>query len=218
MTSADGGADRIYVDTLIARLRDFSGDRRRLVAIAGPPASGKSSLAERAEAALNAEAPGRAAVLPMDGFHFDDDVLRARGLLARKGAPDTFDVGGLAALLRRLRENAEPEIATPVFDRAIEIARAGARIIPRSVEIVLVEGNYLLVDAAPWRDLAAWFDLRVMVEVSEAARRRRLQARWAGLGLDDAAIRTKTEENDIPNGRYVIDRSGRVDLIVANEG
>ena len=107
------------------------GRPRVVCAIAGAPASGKSTLAETLVERLNADGPGTAALLPMDGFHFDDLHLVPAGLRPRKGAPETFDVGGLRHALLRLREASEPFVAVPVFDRAVEIARAGARLIPR---------------------------------------------------------------------------------------
>lgn len=86
----------------------------------------------------------------MDGYHYDDMLLDRLGRRARKGAPDTFDVGGYAHMLKRLRENAEEAVAVPVFDRDIEIARAGARLVPRSARIIVTEGNYLLLRDEPW--------------------------------------------------------------------
>ena len=133
--------------------RPRPGAGRRLVAIAGAPGSGKSTLAERLVEDLNAAAPATAAVLPMDGYHYDDAVLIARGLRARKGAPDTFDVAGFGYMLARLKRNDEPEVAVPVFDRDLEISRGSARMIPQEVRVLVVEGNYLLLDRAPWSAL-----------------------------------------------------------------
>lgn len=204
---------RVSIEDLVERLRAAPRGRRSLVAIAGAPASGKSYLAADLTGRLNREDPSRAAALGMDGFHYDDGLLRALGRLARKGAPDTFDVGGLAALLGRLRENAEEAIAVPVFDRAVEIARAGAALIPRRVEILLVEGNYLLADVPPWDRLAPLFDLRLFIEASEALRRARLSERWRG--RDAAEVRARIEGNDLPNGRFVVERSRGADLILS---
>ena len=134
---------------------------RSITAIAGPPGAGKSTLAEALAEALNAEEPGSAAVFPMDGYHYDDLVLVPRGLRSRKGAPDTFDISGFAHMLARLRENAEREIAVPVFDRSIEIARAGARMIPQTVRHLIVEGNYILLDNGDWRLLHRHYDTTV---------------------------------------------------------
>jgi pantothenate kinase len=114
----------------------------------------------------------------MDGYHFDDAVLTARGLRARKGAPETFDVDGLRHMLRCLKLNEEYEIAVPVFDRAIEISSSAARLTSKAVRIVVVEGNYLLLNLPPWSDLHTAFDATVMISVSEEILRRRLTERW----------------------------------------
>jgi pantothenate kinase len=181
---------------------------RSIIAIAGPPGAGKSTLAE----ALATSADD-AAVLPMDGFHFDDAILRDRGRLPWKGAPDTFDVGGLAAMLKRLSEG-EDDVAVPVFDRELEISRGSARIIPASTRLIIVEGNYLLLRAAPWSELAPFFALTVMIDVAEDDLRQRLTDRWRHYGLDDAAIRHKLEGNDIPNGRTVYEGSRPADIVL----
>ncbi|MBL9064212.1 MAG: nucleoside/nucleotide kinase family protein, partial [Tabrizicola sp.] len=107
--------------------------QRVIAALAGAPGSGKSTLADKLVGKLNGRQPGLAAVLPMDGYHYDDLYLVPAGLRPRKGAPMTFDVGGLYHTLQRMRARDEAEVAVPVFDRKIEIARAGARLIPREV-------------------------------------------------------------------------------------
>ena len=191
------------LDGLTMVVRKRGAGARSITAIAGAPGSGKSTLAERLAARLNDGEPGSAAVLPMDGYHFDDMVLVPRGLRPRKGAPQTFDVPGLAHMLARLRENREAEIAVPVFDRDLEIARAGARMIPSSVRHLIVEGNYLLLAAAPWSALHGLFDTTVMIVVPEAELRARLVARWEGYGLSQAEVMEKLEGNDLPNGRLV---------------
>jgi pantothenate kinase len=115
---------------LVAHLLSTQREARRLVAIAGAPGSGKSTFTEQLCARLNETAAGSTCVLAMDGFHFDDRVLESRGHRARKGAPYIFDVAGLAAVLHRLKANDGAEVAVPVFDRSLEIARAAAAIIP----------------------------------------------------------------------------------------
>ncbi|MCB1335938.1 MAG: nucleoside triphosphate hydrolase [Maritimibacter sp.] len=190
-------------EEVAARILDApgSGLRRRIAAIAGPPGSGKSTLAEAVVAALVGR--GEAAVLmPMDGFHLDNRLLEPRGLLPRKGAPETFDFGGFAATLARVRR--EPSVILPVFDRTREIAIAGAEEIRPETTLVVAEGNYLLLDEDPWRDLARLWDFSVFLDVGEAELERRLIDRWLGFGYAPEAAREKALGNDIPNGRRVI--------------
>lgn len=189
---------------------------RVIAAIAGAPGSGKSTLAEKLVGKLNARQSGLAAVLPMDGYHYDDLYLVPAGLRPRKGAPMTFDVGGLYHTLQRLRAREEAEVAVPVFDRKIEIARAGARLIPKDVPVIVVEGNWLLLNQAPWDRLRPMFDVTVMVEVPEHVLRSRLRGRWERLGLSEAEIVAKLEENDLPNGRWVRDGSVAADWRLTN--
>lgn len=200
-------------DALCARLAVPTQDRQ-IVAIAGAPGSGKSTLAERIVAEANTTAPGMAALFPMDGFHYDDAVLIARGRRPWKGAADTFDVGGLRATLARLRRNDEPEVAVPVFDRTLEIARAGGAIIPASVRLIVAEGNYLMLDQAPWNSLAAFWDMTAIVDVEEEILRQRLTARWVHFGLSDAEIAHKLDGNDLPNGRLIKNQSRAPDILI----
>lgn len=185
---------------------------RVIAAIAGPPGAGKSTLAEKLVEALNDDDPGSAAILPMDGYHYDDMLLVPLGLRPRKGAPETFDAAGFAHMLMRLRQNSEPEIAVPVFDRSIEIARAGARMIPQSVRYIVAEGNYLLLNEGRWRDLHPHYDLTVMIDEPEAVLRARLEDRWKDLSSEDRAW--KLDGNDLPNGRRVLNDSVAADYVV----
>ncbi len=187
-----------------------AGRRRFIVAIAGPPGSGKSTLAERLHEVLPQE---KSAVVSMDGFHFDDAVLNDRGLRPRKGAPETFDYAGFAALLRRIRA-AEPEIAIPVFDRSMELSRAGAAIVGSDVKFVLVEGNYLLLDEQPWSALSGLFDFSIFVDVPRAELERRLMERWRGHGKSDDDARAWIASNDLPNVERVLARRRDADLVV----
>jgi pantothenate kinase len=188
---------------------------RSLTAIAGAPGSGKSTLAEAVVTQLNEEAPGSAAVLPMDGYHFDDRVLVPRGLRPRKGAPDTFDVAGFYHMLHRLKRNEEAEIAVPVFDRDLEIARAGARLILRSVRHLIVEGNYLLLDRPGWSTLRSLFDTTLMIAVPEAVLRQRLVERWQGYQLPADEVTARVETNDLPNGRLIVAASAPAEFVVS---
>ncbi|MDD7972023.1 nucleoside/nucleotide kinase family protein [Roseinatronobacter alkalisoli] len=188
--------------------------QRRLIALAGPPGSGKSTTAEKLCTML-ARLGRSAAVLPMDGFHYDDAVLKARDLLPRKGAPETFDVAGLEHILARLRDNSAPEVAVPVFDRTIEVSRAGARIIPSTVDLLIVEGNYLLLDRAPWQALKTHFDTTVRIDTPMDILEQRLVQRWVSLGLPAEEVARKVGENDMLNCLIVTTETGPADYIIA---
>lgn len=195
----------ISVEDLAARIVERGRTQRSITAVCGPPGAGKSTLSDELAAKLNEKEPGSAAVFPMDGYHFDDLILNARGWRPRKGAPHTFDVGGFRHMLIRLKRNDEDEIAVPVFDRSIEIARNSARVIPQSVRHLIVEGNYLLLDEAPWRDLVPLFDTTVFLSVQLTELERRLAERWQS--LSEADRKAKLEENDLPNARKVVSGS-----------
>lgn len=184
------------------------GQGRYLVALAGPPGAGKSTLAADLVTALGKGAKA----VPMDGFHYDDAVLNARGARGRKGAPDTFDVQGFLHLLRRLRT--EDEVAIPLFDRDLEISRAGADIVTATDRILVVEGNYLLLNESPWPQTAPLFNLTVWIDVPEAELDRRLQARWAHFGKTPDQARAWIDGNDMPNIRRVTQNSRPADVVL----
>jgi len=154
------------------------------------------------------------AVVPMDGFHFDNAILEDRGLLPRKGAPETFDVGGLKRTLIALRDTPDEDIYVPLFDRSLEISRGSARVITPRHEIILVEGNYLLLDQAPWNQLHNLFDLAIYLDVPEETLRARLMDRWRSFGFDDDGARAKAETNDLPNALTVARHSKPADIMV----
>jgi pantothenate kinase len=185
---------------------------RCIVAIAGPPGAGKSTIAAALRDVLPA---GAAEVVPMDGFHFDDIVLNQRGLRPRKGAPETFDFAGFEALLKRIRSG-EPEIAIPVFDRSIELSRAAAAIVPKDVKFILVEGNYLLLDEEPWSRLQPLFDFTIFLDVPKFELERRLMQRWHEHGKSDEDARAWIASNDVPNIERVLARRRKADLVVGD--
>jgi pantothenate kinase len=204
----------ITLDELIDVIRKRSVDGRTITAIAGPPGSGKSTLAERVVRGLNDIVPSSAAILAMDGYHLDDGLLGPFGLRSRKGSPETFDVGGLLEMIRRLKRDQDTDIFVPVFDRDLEIARAGARIISSTVRHVIAEGNYLLLNRPRWSELAGLFDVTVMVEAPERVLRERLQERWRSYDLRTEQVAAKVEENDLPNGRLVAADSFESEFVV----
>lgn len=189
-----------------------TGRDRLLVAISGPPGSGKSTVAESLADRLG---PG-ACVLPMDGFHLDNPVLRALGLFDRRGAPETFDAQGFVNLIRRLRDT--DTVRYPIFDRQADRAIPNAGEISATTRIVLVEGNYLLLDTPPWSDLAALFDLTVALEVDVAELETRLITRWLHHGLPKDQALARARGNDLRNATHIVQNSRPPEVLLHNEG
>lgn len=199
------------IATIAATIFKRAGKSRRfVVAVAGAPGSGKSTLSHHL---LDLFPEGSAAIVPMDGFHFDDAILHKRGLRSRKGAPETFDYAGFLALLRRIR-SIEPEIAVPVFDRNMELSRAAAAIIDFDVKFVLVEGNYLLLDEAPWNELAPFFDFAIFLDLPRNELERRLMQRWHEHGKTEEEARDWIATNDMPNIERVVQQRRPADLVI----
>jgi pantothenate kinase len=200
------------VDDLAQQVAERASDRDRfVVALAGPPGAGKSTVAERLVRVLN-HRNEIAALLPMDGFHLDNIVLEARGLTHRKGAPETFDALGYAAILQRVRAMPATEIAVPTFDRMLDLARAGGAVVAPHHRIVVTEGNYLLVDRSPWADLSSQFDLTIWLDVEDDTLQERLIRRWLHHGLSREAAISRALDNDMQNVAWVKRLSGPADI------
>ena len=205
------------VDDLAAEIETtlrgrFSVKKRVLIALAGPPGAGKSTLADALVQRLNTSSPeAPAAVVPMDGFHYDNLILEARGLRGRKGAPETFDASGFLALLHRLRDVTN-DVAIPVFDRSMDLSRASARMIEPRHRLLVVEGNYLLLDRPVWRDLRSLFDMTIFLKPTLATIEERLIQRWLDHGYQRDEAITKARGNDLANAEVILAESGPADL------
>lgn len=191
--------------------KHFNGGRL-LIAIAGAPGAGKSTLAQHLWAHFEQKQPGMSAIVPMDGFHYDNVVLKERGCLAKKGAPETFDVQGFWGALKRLRDD-NGSVSIPIFDRDLDLARAGGRLIESQNRLLLIEGNYLLLRMEPWVHLQSLFDMSIMIDVDEAELQRRLINRWLGYDYTIEGAKERALNNDIPNARIVLEKSQPADLV-----
>lgn len=187
-------------DDVLGRARTLAtpGDRH-LLGIAGPPGSGKSTLAQELACRLGPEA----VYVPMDGFHLASCELERLGRQERKGAPDTFDAGGYAALLRRLRHPVESVVYAPEFRREIEEPVAGAIAVPATVPLVLTEGNYLLLDDPAWRPVRELLDEVWYLDADEAARRDWLIRRHIAHGKEPAAAQAWVDASDQANAEAI---------------
>jgi pantothenate kinase len=200
-----------------------NGDVRILIALAGPPGSGKSTIAEQVVQTLGAIpfAPKTVSV-SIDGFHIPLTTLHAMPnaaeAIARRGAPWTFDADGAVALVKDLGSSfGVRDIAVPTFDHAIKDPVAGGQIVKADVQVCILEGNYLLSDEGSWSEIADLIDQRWLVKVDPLLARTRVATRHLAAGIEpsmDLAL-ARTDYNDIPNGEYVAQHSqGRYDFLI----
>lgn len=211
--------ERVTADpaALAERLRALGADSpaaRVLVGIVGAPGGGKSTLAQALVAAIGAGA----VEVPMDGFHLAQSVLDAAGTAAVKGAPHTFDAAGYVALMRRIRNHRSDEIIyAPTFRREIEEPIAGAIPILPEHRYIITEGNYLLLDTAPWTELKSIFNQIWFLDTPEDIRLQRLVSRHIRFGWSapDAMVRATTGSDGV-NGRTVLASRHRADLLITD--
>ena len=179
---------------------------------------GKSTLAAKLFDQIDADWPGLSVVVPMDGFHLDNETLDQMGLLPLKGIPASFDAAGFVQLLQSIREaglTAEAEsVLAPIFNRGQERSiQNGIEIGPQH-QLVLVEGNYLLLDDAPWKKVQALCDEIWYIDVPEDVLIPRLVARHMAGGKSQQAAEAKVASTDLPNGRLVARSQHRADRIL----
>lgn len=149
----------------------------------------------------------------MDGFHLDNPILAERGLLDRKGAPQTFDAAGFRHLVARLHN--EDDVYYPVFDRGRDIATAGAGLLDSGCDTVIIEGNYLLYDAPVWRDLLDLWDLSIRLDIPLATLKGRLVKRWRTYGASEEEATARMQRNDLPNAELVLASSLPADITIS---
>lgn len=187
--------------------------KRLIIGISGCPGAGKSSISHSLQGKL-----ANTKVVQMDGFHLSNSILEKCNLLDRKGSPDSFDLEGFRSLLGRICSHTSSPHANPIyaplFDREIDASIGSAVAVESTDKIILVEGNYLLLDKPGWRELKPYFDLTLFLDVDENTLLSRLTQRWLTLGLDAQTAINKVQLNDALNIKLVTENLLAADIKV----
>lgn len=187
--------------------------KRIIVALAGPPAAGKTTLSESLRNTLRERGKCHPVALQMDGFHHQNDWLIKHDLHRFKGRIDTFDIDQLLNKTKALKPAGQP-VTWPVYSREIHAPVADGVRVSAQHDVAILEGNYLLIDAPHWSDLHALFDLTVFVDASDAAIETRLLERHVKGGKTREEARIKIDETDLPNVAFVRNHSLPADFLI----
>jgi len=185
---------------------------RVLIGIIGKPGAGKSTLSKFLMSKLSKEL---VTVVPMDGYHLSNKVLKDLKRSDRKGAPDTFDVPGFVSLVKRIRSEQTQSIYYPIFDRAIEESIAAQGVVTAATKVVIIEGNYLLHDEGGWEVINDLLDESWMVDVDDDKRISRLISRHIAFGKDPEAAKAWAKGTDEANAQLIERGRSRADFVVA---
>lgn len=186
---------------------------RVLLGITGPPGAGKSTLAENLHRELR-KVGASSQVVPMDGYHLDDETLVAMGIHHLKGVEQSFDGEGFVQLLKSLKETINSDVTYPTFDRSIESTVKNGGLVPAGEHILIIEGNYLLSDNPPWHQIRCLLDWVWYVDVPETVLVPRLLERHMLGGKNREQSQQKVESTDLPNARHVASTKEKADLVL----
>lgn len=201
-------------EAALARIQNHleNSSERVLIGIIGKPGAGKSTLSKFLMAKLPKEF---VTVVPMDGYHLSNKVLKDLKRADRKGAPDTFDVAGFISLVKRIRTEQTQNIYYPIFDRAIEESIAAQGVVTSATKVVIIEGNYLLHDDGGWEVCNDLLDESWMVDVDDDKRVSRLISRHIAYGKDPDAAKAWAKGTDEVNAKLIERGRNRADFVVA---
>ena len=198
----------------LARIQEHleKASERVLIGIIGKPGAGKSTLSKFLMGKLPKDL---VTVVPMDGYHLSNKVLKDLKRSDRKGAPDTFDVAGFVSLVKRIRSEQTQNIYYPIFDRAIEESIAAQGVVTSATKVVIIEGNYLLHDEGGWEVINDLLDESWMVDVDDDKRISRLISRHIAYGKDPEAAKAWAKGTDEVNAKLIERGRTRADFVVA---
>jgi len=185
--------------------------KRTIIGIIGKPGGGKSTLSKYL---LKGMDPTLVSVVPMDGFHLSNEVLKELGRSDRKGAQDTFDVKGFTSLISRIKSDGADPIYYPVFDRSIEESIAAQGVVYPSTRVVIVEGNYLMHDKDGWQEISPLLDQSWYAFLDEDLRISRLISRHIAFGKDPESAKAWAKGSDQVNAELIEIGVGRCDFLI----
>ena len=195
-----------------ARVVEYANASSRvIIGIVGKPGGGKSTLSKYL---LKEMDPTLVSVVPMDGFHLSNKVLKALGRSERKGAQDTFDVKGFTTLIQRIKLDSADPIYYPVFDRSIEESIAAQGVVYPSTRVVIVEGNYLMHDQDGWQEISPLLDQSWYAFLDEDLRISRLISRHIAFGKDPEGAKAWAKGSDQVNAELIETGVARCDFLI----
>ena len=197
----------------LARIQEHleKASERVLIGIIGKPGAGKSTLSKFLMGKLPKDL---VTVVPMDGYHLSNKVLKDLKRSDRKGAPDTFDVAGCASLVKRIRSEQTQNIYYPIFDRSIEESIAAQGVVYPSTRVVIVEGNYLMHDKDGWQEISPLLDQSWYAFLDEDLRISRLISRHIAFGKDPESAKAWAKGSDQVNAELIEIGVGRCDFLI----